>query len=80
MSPNRPKINKKWIPKSTQNWECQRSRGRDEIGGFGAPLGRFWAPFWAPADPEGGPKITLMGIKSRKNTKNGIPEEVLEKA
>ena len=28
------------------------------------PLGRFCAPFWAPADPKGGPKITLFRKKS----------------
>ncbi len=24
-----------------------------------APLGRFWAPFWAQLGPKGGPKILL---------------------
>ena len=31
-----------------------------------APLVGFWAPFWAPAGPEGSPKTGLFHEKTKK--------------
>ena len=65
--PNRPK----WCPGALQKWSWKqvgfstkkKTLLKAEIGRFLAPLGRFGAQFWAPAEPDGGPKITHL----RKN-------------
>ena len=59
---NPPKVNRDRFgkkvgsrtPTNCENRVCARS--------FLAPLGRFWVPFWAELDPEGGPKIVFLGI------------------
>ena len=37
-----------------------------------APLGGFWAPFWAELDPEGGPQIVFLGHHVGKMTEKRV--------
>ena len=40
---------------------------------------RFWAPFWAPVDFEGGPKIAFLVIMLEKNKKKEVLERFQKK-
>ena len=44
-----------------------------------APLGRFSAPFWAPADPERIPKSDLFAENQHKIQKNDVQECISKK-
>ena len=87
-------ISSKFHPKSTKMEARSASRAILEASRFQerindhrlmlffgllTPLGRFWAPFWAPADPERGAKIALFRKNQHKMRKNEVQEGIAEK-
>ena len=59
---------------------AREPKGRDEINDFLTPLGRFWAPFWAPLGAKGVPKSSILAPSRDKSRQNEVQEGVLKKA